>query len=131
MRKPTEPEKPYEPYPRYLSPQVREQVGPVDDDDFDEPSYPTITIEFIEKWATKNGVDPKTVKVDLYPGSHEYEMCLETTRTITDEMRQEVEVEHTAALKEYNEVTLPAYEAAKVQYDVDLRAYYKWKHDSI
>lgn len=139
MKKPREPEKPWPPTrPWWLSDeglQVREQVGPVWEDEegfsIDEPYYPDVTIESIEKWAEENGVDPRTVTVTWHPGSHVYEMMYEAQKPITQEMRDEAEAEYQADLKVYEEETLPKYEADQEQYETDLRAYYKWQHDRV
>jgi len=136
MKKPVEPQKPWEPLKPYFSTQVREQVGPVDEDEdghyIDEPCYPDITIPFIEAWAAKNGIDdPRKVTVSFYPGSHEWELTIEGHRTITPEMRAEADREYAEKMKHYREVELPAYDAALEQYQEDMRAYYKWKHDNV
>jgi hypothetical protein len=133
MKMPTEPKKPYPPYKRHLSTEVREQVGPYDEDDeehtvyCDGPQYPTLTIKFLKKWAKRNGVAPKAVTVELHAGSHEYEMILKAPRPITKEMREEVERDYQEELTLHNEITLPAYEKALAEYNIDIRAYYQWR----
>jgi len=136
MKKPTEPRQPRPPWPHQIYPQVREQIGPVTEDEdgeyIDEPFYPTVSIGVIKAWANANGIDdPDTVTVEMHPGSHVYELVMCGTRTITPKMKAAFDREHQAELKEFNEVTLPAYKAAKAKYDTDLRAYYKWKHDKV
>ena len=58
-------------------------------------------------------------------------MYIQGIRPITPEMEAEVEAEYEVAMKRYNGVTMPAYEAAKVAYSLDLRVFYKWKHDNV
>jgi len=136
MKKPTEPHKPWPPTRSYLPPeglQVREQVGPIEDEDdvYDEPGYPEVTIQSIEDWAKDNGVDPRSVTVHWHPGSHVYEMNYEARKPITKEMRDEANADYQAALKVFNEKAMPEYEARLAKYETDLRAYYKWQHDSV
>jgi hypothetical protein len=136
MRKPQEPQKPWPPVPPYLNDQVREDIGPIWEDEegyeIDEPYYPEVTITMIEEWAATNGIeDPRTVTLEMHPRSHDLNMVLCGKRTITAAMKHEANAEYQAAMKEYNEVTLPAYQAAEAKYAEDLRAYYKWKHDNV
>jgi hypothetical protein len=97
----------------------------------DEPSYPDVTIGTIEAWAEEHGVDPRAVTVQMQPSDTSLDMMYVAKRPVTQEMRDEVEAEYQQAMKVYSEETLPAYEAAKAKYDIDLRAYYQWMHDHV
>jgi len=128
VKKPVKPQKPFPPYPPYLGGQVRLKVGPLKNEDkcYDDPVYPTINIEYIEKWAKANNIDdPQTVTVDMHLSAMELEMVLEGYETITDEMRAQAEADHQEALNTYETVTLLEYEVAFIKYNEDLRTYYK------
>jgi hypothetical protein len=129
MNKPREPQKPYPPIRRWLDGEVREKIDAWGRGD--EPSYPDVTIGTIEAWAEEHGVDPRAVTVQMQPSDTSLDMMYVAKRPVTQEMRDEVEAEYQQAMKVYSEETLPAYEAAKAKYDIDLRAYYQWMHDHV
>ena len=137
MKKPTLPQKPWPPTLPYWyqdrTQRIRKILGPLDDGDGynDEPSYPIVTLDTILDFAKEHEVDPKLVEVSLDPRAHHIDLEIGVYKPVTKEMNAEADKEHAAAMKEYNEVTLPAYEAAKAKYDADLRSYYKWKHDNV
>lgn len=133
MKKPTEPKKPWPPQKPWFNTQVREKIGPVNDDDWDdEPYYPEVTIETIETFAKEHGIeDPRSVTLNMHPSAHTLDMFLVGNQTITQEMRDEANAEYQSNLKKYNEELLPSYEKAKAKYEEDLRAYYKWQHDRV
>jgi hypothetical protein len=134
VKKPIEPHKPWEPCFSPPQSQVREVVGPVEDESggYDEPYYPPLSIGYIEEWARTNDIeDPKTVQVYMHPSSREIEMVLEGNRVISQEEIDQAQVDHNKTLTHYREVEMPLYEAAMAEYEENLRHYYKWKHDNV
>lgn len=149
MKKPTEPEKPWPPYPAMFAPQdsVRVKIGPgawpedwnecvpptevdLEKDWDDEPCYPAITADLIRKLCEEHKVESGTAYIEMHPRAYTLDMVFCGHRIITEEDRKEAEVKFQKAQVKY-ERKLAAYEEAMKTYEQRLRLYYLAKADKV